>query len=60
MRHEEMFVLDFVSFLSDPSPNKLNANASKLVEKCFLELKNIFFNQENITKFFSKQEDLSS
>ena len=36
------------------------ANASKLIEKCFLDLRNIFLNQESIRKFFSKQEDLSS
>ena len=36
------------------------ANASKLIEKCFLDLRNIFLNQENIRKFFSKQEALSS
>ena len=36
------------------------ANALKLIEKCFLDLKNIFFNQENNKKFFSKQDDLSS
>ena len=30
------------------------ANASKLIEKCFLDLRNIFLNQENIRKFFSK------
>ena len=36
------------------------ANASKLIEKCFLDLRNMLLNQENIRKFFSKQEDLSS
>ena len=36
------------------------ANAPKLTEKCFLDLRNILLNQENIRKFFSKQEDLSS
>ena len=36
------------------------ANPSKRGEKCFLDLRNIFLNQENIRKFFSKQEDLSS
>ena len=41
-------------------PEYNNANASKLIEKCFLDLRNIFSNQENIRKFFSKQEDLSS
>ena len=30
-------------------------NASKLIEKCFLDLRNIFLNQKNIRKFFSKQ-----
>ena len=38
---------------------KYTASASKLIEKCFLDLRNIFSNQENIRKFFSKQEDLS-
>ena len=33
------------------------ANASKLIEKWFLDSRNIFFNQENIRKLFSKQED---
>ena len=32
----------------------------QLIEKCFLDLRNIFSNQGNIRKFFSKQEDLSS
>ena len=32
------------------------ANASKLIEKCFLDLRNIFSNQENIRKFFSKKK----
>ena len=35
-------------------------NALKLIEKCFLDLRNIFLNQENVRKFVSKQEDLSS
>ena len=36
------------------------ANASKLIENRFLDLRNIFLNQEHIRKFFSKQEDLST
>ena len=36
------------------------ANASNLIEKCFLDLRNIFSNQGTIRKLFSKQEDLSS
>ena len=35
------------------------ANPSKRIEKCF-NLRNIFSNQENIFRNFSKQEDLSS
>ena len=31
----------------------------KLIEKCLLDLRSILLNQENIRKFFSKQ-DLSS
>ena len=34
----------------------VTANPSKPNEKCFLDLRNIFSNQENIRKFFSKQE----
>ena len=30
------------------------ANHSKLIEKCFLDLRNVFSNQKNIRKFFSK------
>ena len=37
-----------------------NRNASKFIEKYFLDLRNIFLNQENIRKFFSKQENLSN
>ena len=33
------------------------ANASKLIEKYFPDLKNIFLTEENIRKFFSKQEN---
>ena len=33
-----------------------SANASKLIEKFFLNLRNMFSNQENIRIFFSKQE----
>ena len=29
-------------------------NASNLIEKCILDLRNIFLNQEHIRKFFSK------
>ena len=36
------------------------ANASKHIEKYFLDLRKEFLNQENIRKFFLKQEDLSS
>ena len=36
--------------------NIITANPSKLIEKCFLDLRNIFSNQENIRKFFPKQE----
>ena len=32
------------------------ANASKLIEKCFLDLRNIFLNQKNIRRL---QENLS-
>ena len=32
------------------------ANPSKFTEKCFLDLRNLFSNQENIRIFFSKQE----
>ena len=32
------------------------ANPSKLTEKCFLDLRNLFSNQENIIIFVSKQE----
>ena len=38
----------------------LTANPSKLTEKCLLDLRNIFSNEKNIRKFFSKQEDLYS
>ena len=33
---------------------------TKLVKKYFLDLRKKFLNQENIEKFFSKQEDLSA
>ena len=33
------------------------ANASKLIEKNFLDLRNMFSNQKNIGIFFSKQEE---
>ena len=36
------------------------ANASKHIEKYFLDLKNIFLHQENIRKFFLKRENLFS
>ena len=39
---------------------RLISNASKLVEKYFFDLRKKFLNQENIRKFFLKQEDLSS
>ena len=32
------------------------ANASKLIEKYFLDLRNMFSNQENIRIYFSKEE----
>ena len=32
------------------------ANASKLIEKCVLDFRNIFLYQENTREFFSKQE----
>ena len=32
------------------------ANASKLIEKYFLDLRNVILNQENIRNFFAKQE----
>ena len=31
----------------------ITGNASKRIEKCLLDLRNIFLNQENIRKFFS-------
>ena len=36
--------------------NIYTANASKLIEKHFLDLRNMFSNQENIKSSFSKQE----
>ena len=36
------------------------ANALKAISKYFLDLRNIFLNQENIREFFSKQGNLSS
>ena len=39
--------------------DNLTVNPSKLVEKCFLDLRKIFLNQKIIKKIFSKQEDLS-
>ena len=38
---------------------EVHCKSLKLNEKCFLDLRNIFLNQENVRKFFSKQ-DLSS
>ena len=53
-----LFSMDFSNlFVSDSivmwSPI-FTADASKRIEKCFLDLRNIFLNQENIIKFFSK------
>ena len=40
-------------FVSDPH---CKCHASKLIEEHFLDLRNMFSNQENIGIFFSKQE----
>ena len=61
LKENDLFSCDHIYFpKSKCSASKHTSNASKLIEKCFLDLRNIFLNQENIRKFFSKQEDLSS
>ena len=40
----------------EPATSNFTANGSKLIEEYFLDLRNMFPNQENIKLFFSKQE----
>ena len=59
-KKERLAIKHFSSSGCNIYTNYDTANPSKLIEKFFLDLRKIFSNHENIRKFFSKQEELSS